>query len=50
MMILFTDEQTRLYDELEKTTDPERIKEIRKRLLEIAKEREDEYKDCPFVH
>lgn len=49
-MIQFTEEQTRLYDELEKETDPEKIKEIRNRLHKIAREVDEKYKDCPFVH
>ena len=50
MMIQATDEMSELYDKLMKTEDQEEIEVIRKRLKEIAKEEEEKYKDCPFVH
>lgn len=50
MMIQGTDEETKLFDELEQTNDPDRKKEIRKRLSEIWKEQEKDYENCPFVH
>lgn len=50
MMLQATPEQQKLHEELMKTKDPERIKEINERLLEILHEREEQLKDCPFVH
>ena len=50
MMIQFTEEQNRLYDELEICKDEKRRKEIRKRLDEIAHEKAEELKNCPFAH
>jgi|GEM_PF-2376463 hypothetical protein len=50
MMIKFTKEQVELYDKLEKTTDTDEIKKIRKRLHEISIERDKELENCPFVH
>lgn len=50
MMLQPTEEEAKLYDELKKTNDPEKIKRIRARLYEIALQEEEELKDCPFVH
>ena len=50
MMIPFTDEERAIYDKLEVTKDPDEIKKLRDRLREIAKQIDEEYKDCPFVH
>lgn len=50
MMIQATKEQSELYDRLLVTKDEEEIKKIRKRLEELAKEQDEKYKNCPFVH
>ena len=50
MMIQFTKEQTELYNKLKVTKDKEEIQKIRKRLKEISAKRQEELKNCPFVH
>lgn len=50
MMLQPTNEQVELYDRLSKSTDEKEKEEIRKRLKEIAIQRDEELKNCPFCH
>ncbi len=50
MMIQGTKRENELYDKLLESTDPEEIDKIRQELHEISKQRQEELKDCPFVH
>lgn len=50
MMIHLTDEECELYQKLRKATDEKEKEAIRKRLKEIAIQRDKELKDCPFAH
>lgn len=50
MMIHLTDEEYELYQKLRKATDEKEKEAIRKRLKEIAIQRDKELKDCPFAH
>lgn len=48
MIIRLTDEEYELYQKLRKATDEKEA--IRKRLKEIAIQRDKALKDCPFAH
>ena len=50
MMIPFTDEEKKLFDLMEKTSDKKEIAKINERLREIYEKQREELKDCPFVH
>ncbi len=50
MMLQPTDEQIKLYEKLDKTESSEEKEKIFKRLKEIAIQRQEELKNCPFCH
>lgn len=50
MMLHLGKEAVDLYNRLEKTDDKEEIKQIKERLRELSKQRDEELNDCPFVH
>ena len=50
MMLQPTKEQVELRKKLRSSNDDEEKKGIRKRLKEIAIQRDKELKDCPFAH
>ncbi len=50
MIIRLTDEEYELYQKLRKATDEKEKEAIRKRLKEIAIQRDKALKDCPFAH
>ena len=50
MMIRFTENESKLYDKLEVTKDPDEIAEIRRKLKEISEKRKKELTNCPFEH
>lgn len=50
MMLQPTNEQVELRNRLRNSDDEKEKAEIRKRLKEIAIQRQEELKDCPFAH
>lgn len=50
MIIRLTDEEYELYQKPRKATDEKEKEAIRKRLKEIAIQRDKALKDCPFAH
>ena len=50
MMLQPTKEEVELRKKLLSSNDDEEIKSIRRRLKEIAIQRDKELKDCPFAH
>lgn len=50
MIIRLTDEEYELYQKSRKATDEKEKEAIRKRLKEIAIQRDKALKDCPFAH
>ena len=50
MMLQPTEEEVKLYEELEKAKTKEEVEKINKKIKELAEKQDEELKDCPFVH
>lgn len=50
MMLQMTNEEIELYEKLDKEVNESEKNKIRERLKEIAIQRQEELKDCPFCH
>lgn len=50
MMLQPTNEQVELYKKLDQTADKKEQEKILERLKEIAIQRDEALKDCPFAH
>lgn len=50
MMLQMTNEEIELYEKLDKEVNESEKNKIRERLKEIAIQRQEELKDCPFRH
>lgn len=50
MMLQPTEEEKKLFDELEKAKTREEVDEINKKIKELCEKQKAEMKDCPFVH
>lgn len=50
MMLQPTNEQVELYKKLDQTTDKKEQEKILERLKEIAIQRDEALKECPFAH
>ena len=50
MMLRLDDEEIELYNKLKTCTDEKEILEIRKKLKEFSKKRQEMLKDLPFAH